>query len=219
MDIINIVIVDDQKILTEGISALLSIEKDLNVVGCANSGEEALDLLMETPAHVVLMDIRMPGMNGVECTGIIKEQHPDTKVIILTTFDDDEYIQKGLKNGASGYMLKDLDATSLYSAIRDVYYGNNVIHKNITKRIISGMSSPSKTNHNHKLNHIEDLTERELGIAGLISEGLNNGEIAKKLFLSEGTVKNYVSIIYDKTGIKGRGRLVKYLIQNGIRGE
>lgn len=217
MDKINIVIVDDQKILTEGISVLLTIEKDLDVVGCANSGEEALELLKNTPADVVLMDIRMPGMNGVECTRIIKEEHPDTKVIILTTFDDDEYIQEGLKNGASGYMLKDLDATSLYSAIRDVYYGNNVIHKNITKRIISGMSSSNQTK--HKLNLIEDLTEREMGIASLISEGLDNGEIAKKLFLSEGTIKNYVSIIYDKTGIKGRSKLVKYLIQNGIRGE
>lgn len=217
MDKINIVIVDDQKILTEGISALLSIEKGLDVVGCANSGEEALELLMHTPADIVLMDIRMPGMNGVECTGIIREQHPGTKVIILTTFDDDEYIQKGLKNGASGYMLKDLDATSLYSAIRDVYYGNNVIHKSITKRIVSGMSSSSPNT--NKLNLIEDLTEREMGIAGLISEGLDNREIAKRLFLSEGTVKNYVSIIYDKTGIKGRSRLVKYLIQNGIGGE
>ena len=217
MDKINIVIVDDQKILTEGISALLSIEKGLDVVGCANSGEEALELLMHTPADIVLMDIRMPGMNGVECTGIIREQYPDIKIIILTTFDDDEYIQKGLKNGASGYMLKDLDATSLYSAIRDVYYGNNVIHKSITKRIVSGMSSSSPNT--NKLNLIEDLTEREMGIAGLISEGLDNREIAKRLFLSEGTVKNYVSIIYDKTGIKGRSRLVKYLIQNGIEGE
>lgn len=217
MDKINIVIVDDQKILTEGISALLSIEKGLDVVGCANSGEEALELLMHTPADIVLMDIRMPGMNGVECTGIIREQYPDIKIIILTTFDDDEYIQKGLKNGASGYMLKDLDATSLYSAIRDVYYGNNVIHKSITKRIVSGMSSSSPNT--NKLNLIEDLTEREMGIAGLISEGLDNREIAKRLFLSEGTVKNYVSIIYDKTGIKGRSRLVKYLIQNGIGGE
>jgi len=213
---IKILIVDDQIILLEGLATLLSLEEDMEVVGKAQNGREALGFIqgrVHDMPDVVLMDIRMPQMNGVECTKYVSENYPEIKVLILTTFDDDEYIEQAIKNGACGYMLKDLTAESLSAAIRNVYHGNSVMHQKITEKLLSNMGKDKKL---QKVNvmlgesEFEAFTLRESEILMLLAEGLTNKEIADKLFLSEGTVKNYITLLYDKTGIKGRTKLMNY---------
>lgn len=212
MDKIKVLIVDDQIILVEGLSTLLSLEEDMEVIGKARNGEEVLKLLENMNPDIILMDIRMPVMNGVECTKKVCENYPGVKILILTTFDDDEYIEQAIKNGASGYMLKDLTSEKLTAAIRNVYYGNTVMHEKITMKIISNMSSKTENiSHNTiKTDGGEVLTNRETMVLKLLADGLTNSEIASELYLSEGTVKNYITILYNKTGIKGRNKLMKY---------
>jgi len=217
MDKIKILIADDQAIVAEGLSALLSVVDDFEVVKIVENGREVLESLKENKIDIILMDIRMPIMNGVECTAHVKNQYPDTKVLILTTFDDDEYIRKAMNNGAIGYMLKDLTAPKLYAAIRNVYFGNTVMHQDITKKIISGITDEKKQS--IRTENGEVLTRREREVLGLIAKGFTNREIADKLFLSIGTVKNYITLIYDKLGIKGRTKLMAYAIDSGFLDE
>jgi len=217
MDKIKILIADDQAIVAEGLSALLSVADDFEVVKIVENGREVLKALKENKIDVILMDIRMPIMNGVECTEHVKNQYPNTKVLILTTFDDDEYIRKAMNNGAVGYMLKDLTAPKLSAAIRNVYFGNTVMHQDITKKIISGITDEKKQS--IRTENGEVLTRREREVLGLIAKGFTNREIADELFLSIGTVKNYNTLIYDKLGIKGRTKLMAYAIDSGFLDE
>lgn len=217
MEKIKVIIADDQKILAQGLEMLLSLEEDIEVIGIVNNGQEVLDKMKTTMPHVILMDIQMPVLNGVECTKLVLEKYPTVKILILTTFDDNEYIEQALHNGASGYMLKDLTAEKLSAAIRDVYHGNTVMDKKITEKIISNIT---KNNTSSISNLVTDsgeaLTPRETEILKLLAEGLTNQEIAAKLYLSEGTVKNYITVLYDKTVIKGRTKLMAYAIQLGL---
>jgi len=217
MDKIKILIADDQAIVAEGLSALLSVADDFEVVKIVENGREVLKALKDNKIDVILMDIRMPIMNGVECTEHVKNQYPNIKVLILTTFDDDEYIRKAMNNGAVGYMLKDLTAPKLSAAIRNVYFGNTVMHQDITKKIISGITDEKKQS--IRTENGEVLTRREREVLGLIAKGFTNREIADELFLSIGTVKNYNTLIYDKLGIKGRTKLMAYAIDSGFLDE
>lgn len=216
MDKIKILIADDQTIIAEGLSALLSLVEDFEIIKIVENGKEVLDVLKEFEVDVILMDIRMPVMNGVECTGHVAKEYPDTKVLILTTFDDDEYIRKAMNNGAIGYMLKDLSAEKLSAAIRNVYHGNTVMHQDITKKIMSGMTEKKDKKQLLRTTSGEILTPREKEVLKLIAKGLTNGEIADELFLSTGTVKNYITLLYDKLGIKGRTKLMTYAIDSGL---
>lgn len=213
---IRVLVADDQKILSQGLCTLLSFEDDIDVIGSAGNGQEVLNILENETVDVILMDIRMPVMNGVECTKIVSEKYPEIKILILTTYDDDEYIEQVIKNGASGYMLKDLTAEKLSAAVRDVHQGNTVMHQEITKKIISGISKSSSKPEQIKLENGENFSPRELSILKLLAKGLTNSEIASDLFLSEGTVKNYITTLYDKTNIKGRTKLMNYAIQSGL---
>ena len=216
MNKIKVLVADDQAILVEGLCTLLALEDDIKVVGMAENGQEVLSILKSNAVDVILMDIRMPIMNGVECTRIICKKYLNTKVLILTTFDDDEYIKQAMNNGASGYMLKDLTAEKLSSAIRNVYYGNTVMHQKITQRLVSDISKKRSTVDRIKTKNGELLTYRETEILKLLAQGLTNTEIANKLFLSEGTVKNYITLLYDKLDIKGRTKLMTYAIKCGV---
>lgn len=216
MNKIKVLVADDQAILVEGLCTLLALEDDIKVVGMAENGQEVLSILESNAVDVILMDIRMPIMNGVECTRIICKKYLNTKVLILTTFDDDEYIKQAMNNGASGYMLKDLTAEKLSSAIRNVYYGNTVMHQKITQRLVSDISKKRSTVDRIKTKNGELLTYRETEILKLLAQGLTNTEIANKLFLSEGTVKNYITLLYDKLDIKGRTKLMTYAIKCGV---
>lgn len=219
MNVIKVIVADDQLILAEGLCTLLNLEDDIEVVSLAANGLEVLAYLEENSSvDVILMDIRMPKMTGVECTKRISRLYPKIKVLILTTFDDDDYIHDALSSGAVGYMLKDLTAEKLTSAIRNVYYGNTVMHQKITEKILKGMN---QTQIKSDVYHIKDLNghillEREEDVLYLIAKGYRNSEIASELYLSEGTVKNYISVLYEKFGIKGRTKLMTYALEHGI---
>lgn len=208
-------ITDDQRLMREGLKTILDLEQDLTVVQLAENGRDALDKIAKSQPDVVLMDIRMPIMNGVECTGIIKQRYPEVKVLILTTFDDDEFIIDALKNGAVGYILKDLPSEKLIDAIRDVYLGNSIMQPEIAAKVISHITGShgslyktSVVEHNSRI----ELTEREKEVLQLVGKGMTNMEIAKNLFISEGTVKNYISNLYSKLEVNDRSKLTLYAI-------
>lgn len=214
---IKVMIVDDQRLMREGLKTILELEEDLEVIHLAENGKDALDKISVEPPDVVLMDIRMPVMNGVECTLAIKENHPKVRVLILTTFDDDEFIIDALKNGAVGYILKDLSSEKLVSCIRDVYAGNSIMQPEIAAKVISmitgGKNTPDGTPATRQ-SGLEEFTEREIAVLKLVGKGLSNLEIAKKLYISEGTVKNYISTLYSKTNVGERGKLIMYALEN-----
>jgi DNA-binding NarL/FixJ family response regulator len=215
---IKIMIVDDQRLMREGLRTILDLEHDLNVVELAENGRDALDKIADAQPDVILMDIRMPIMDGVECTGIIKHKYPGVKVLILTTFDDDEFIIEALKNGAVGYILKDLSSEKLVGAIRDVYNGNFSMQSEIAAKVISHITGITKESiHNHVvigLHPRSELTDREKDVLKLVGKGMSNVEIAKKLYISEGTVKNYISNLYSKLQVSDRSKLTLYAIEN-----
>jgi len=219
MNKIKVIVADDQMILAEGLCTLLNLETDIDVVGQASDGIGVLELLEKnTLVDVILMDIRMPKMNGVECTKRVTKLYPSIKVLILTTFDDDDYVHDALVNGAAGYMLKDLTAEKLTSAIRNVYYGNTVMHQKITDKLLNTLKQPFQVS---EIYHIKDLNghillEREEEVLYLLAKGYRNSEISYELYLSEGTVKNYISVLYEKFGIKGRTKLMNYALEHGI---
>jgi DNA-binding NarL/FixJ family response regulator len=211
-------IVDDQRLMREGLKTILDLEQDITVAELAENGQDALDKLAKAQPDVILMDIRMPLMNGVECTKNIRQNFPKVKVIILTTFDDDEFIIEALKNGAAGYLLKDLSSDKLVTSIRDVYAGNSIMQPEIAAKVISHITGANKEAVQFKTSdiHIEELTDREKDVLAQVGKGLTNSEIAKKLFISEGTVKNYISNLYSKLNVNDRSKLTLYAIENNI---
>lgn len=202
---IKVLIVDDQALIREGLNMMLSLYEELKVVGEATNGKEAVDLVEEKEIDVVLMDIRMPIMDGVEATRVIKERHPYIKILILTTFNEDEYIFQGLNNGADGYVLKDVSSKELVNSIKSVYKGNMLFHGEVAKTIAGAVKG--NVNMQREEDIFNDLTPREMEIARLIGEGKNNKEISKILYITEGTVKNHVTKILDKMDLRDRTQL------------
>ena len=208
-DKIKIVIADDQRLMREGLKTILDLEEDMEVLGTAANGREALELCRRLKPDVVLMDIRMPEMDGVEATKLISAEGLATRVIVVTTFDDDELIIKALKAGAKTYLLKDLPSEKLLGAIRATFNGDIVLQPEIAAKLVekasgAGSSAEEQTD-GYKT---EALTRREKEILALMVEGLSNSDIAARLFLSEGTVKNQVSVIYGKLGTSDRTQAV-----------
>ncbi len=215
---IKVMIVDDQRLMREGLKTILDMEQDIEVVQLAENGKDALEKIPSAHPDVVLMDIRMPVMNGVECTLAIKEKYPGIKVLILTTFDDDEFIIDALRNGAVGYILKDLSSEKLVNCIRDAYAGNSIMQPEIAAKVIS-LITGDKTGAEGsgtalKRSDIDGLTEREISVLKLVGKGFSNLEIAKRLYITEGTVKNYISSLYSKTDINERSKLIIYAQEN-----
>lgn len=208
---IRVMIVDDQGLIRDGLKMILSLASDIEVIGEALNGKEALDLLTKTKPHVILMDIRMPLMDGVQATKIIKERFSGIKVIILTTFNEDEYIFEGLKNGADGYILKDVKSDEIIKAIREIYKGNTLLHPQITTKVVRAFTNIDNQkkleNNKEKMIAIKHLTPRELEISKLVGEGKNNREISKELFITEGTVKNHITRILSKLKLRDRTQL------------
>jgi len=214
---IRLIIVDDQRLMREGLKTILELEEDFSVVGIAANGREALELCRANPPDIVLMDIRMPEMDGVEATGLIKAQMPQVKVIILTTFDDDELIIQGLKAGAKTYLLKDLPSERLAEIIRSTHRGDMVLQPEIAAKLVEKASEGAKGTSGQEEGILpEPLTKREKEILHLMSQGLNNTEISAKLFISEGTAKNYISNIYGKLGINDRTQAVLFAMKHRL---
>lgn len=202
-------LVDDQKIMLEGLETLLSVRPDVEVIGTAQRGEEALELLHTIVPDVILMDIRMPGMGGVQATAVIKERFPNAVILILTTFDDDAFIIEALSNGAAGYLLKDIDGDKLVQSLYEALSGNLLLTGKVARKLALNIRDSSG-----RLDRAGDefeLTSRELDLARLLVEGYNSKEIAERLYLTQGTVKNYLSDIYAKLGTNDRAKAVLLL--------
>jgi DNA-binding NarL/FixJ family response regulator len=201
---IRVLIVDDQRLMREGLATLLELEPDLDVVGEAANGEEALAQVEALRPHVVLMDVRMQGLDGVEATRRLHMRWPEIKVIILTTFDDDEYIFEGLRAGALGYLLKAISGEELATAIRTVHSGGALIDPQVTRKLVEEFARLAQPVRPLEAGLPEPLSDRELEILKLLARGLTNREIANHLFLAEGTVKNYVTNVLQKIGARDR---------------
>ncbi|MDF2890006.1 MAG: two component transcriptional regulator, LuxR family [Clostridia bacterium] len=205
----KVLIVDDDALIRDSLKILIGMEADMEVVGTATNAQEALVLCKDLQPDIVLMDIRMPVMDGVLGTKLMKSQFSNIKVIILTTFKDDEYIKEAIKNGASGYMLKNQSSDSIIECLRAVHMGSIVLEKEVAQSLTS-MLKEDKKKQKIKL----DITEREWDVLKLVGEGLTNREIADKLYLSEGTVRNYVTMLLEKLSLRDRTQLAIYYVKN-----
>lgn len=206
---VNIMIVDDQLLFREGLKTVLNLEESVNIISAVASGKEALSLLNPTALpDLVLLDIRMAEMDGVETVKKIKQTYPEIKVLMLTTFNDEEYIMEALANGANGYVLKDIEIEKLVEAIHDAIDEKMILPPSVAAKLAQGLlkitpKKPSST--------LTELSEREKEIATMLTQGFSNKQIAMGLFISEGTVRNYISNIYSKIGVNDRTNAVLLL--------
>lgn len=228
----KILLVDDEPLLLESLEIVLTIKGGFEVCGTAGNGIKALEILKETHADVMLIDLNMPGMGGIELIKKVKELYPDIRMVVLTTFYDEKNISEALSNGASGYLLKDSGKDAIIEAVNQAVKGVGVLDAKVLQKLTGMLSSGTPENKPgvnqeggstaktetkgsdsiETLMEKAGLTDREKEIARLLAEGCTNSQIASVLYISEGTVKNYVSIIYDKFDIRDRAKLVAYLI-------
>lgn len=206
---IRVLLVDDDQLICESLKILLELQPDLEVTGTCKNGEEAFAVLKKEVVDVVLMDIRMPVMDGVQATKAIKEVFPDRKIILLTTFKEDEYIKEAVAHGAEGYILKSQSSDSIIESIRSVYKGNTVYQK----EVMTSLTDMIKSNPEPLPNNPE-LTQREQDILKGVGEGKSNKEIAQVLFLGEGTVRNYITKLLDKLDLRDRTQLAIYYLKH-----
>ena len=203
-DLIRILLVDDQRLMREGLRILLKLEPDLEIAGEAEDGKAALDAYEALHPDVVLMDVRMPGMDGVEATWRLRERWPKARIVILTTFDDDEYVFEALRAGALGYLLKDVSGHDLAQAVRTVAAGGALIEPSVAAKVIAEFARMAPPARDVDAGLAEPLYEREVQILRLLAGGLTNRQIAERLSMAEGTIKNYVTNILGKLGARDR---------------
>lgn len=215
---IRVLIVDDQELIRQSLKIVLNVSAGIEVVDTAASGAKALKSVAAHRPDVVLMDIRMPEMDGVEATRLIKERYPQTKVIVLTTFDDDEYVFGALKNGASGYLLKGSGISELAEAINIAYSGGALINPNIASKVISQFSNLAKSSSRVQVDEgaARAISKSEWQIIRTVGCGMSNKEIAQELCLSEGTVRNAISSILFKLDLRDRTQLAIWAVQSGV---
>jgi DNA-binding NarL/FixJ family response regulator len=214
---IKLLLVDDQELIRESLSIVLGGESDFEIVGAAENGKVAIEKTLEHSPDVVLMDIHMPLLNGVEATAHIKDKYPHIKIIILTTFEELGYVRDALAAGAEGYLLKAIHPKDLAAGIRLVHHGGTLITQEIAKQLITEWIQPTnQTKETNSKKNSFGLTEREIEVLAELSNGLSNREIARKLYLTEGTVKNYISNIYSKLEVSGRHKAVFKAKEEGI---
>jgi len=213
--LIKILIVDDQSLFREGLNTLLSVQTDFSVVGEAANGEESLRMAIQFQPDVVLMDLRMPIMDGITATQRLRNILPQSKVIVLTTFDEDKDIYDGLRAGAVGYLLKDVSSEKLYEAIRAAAKGEYFLHPAVTAKVVAEYSRISRIG-DLESSLENPLSAREIEILKLVASGKSNKEIADILVIAEGTVKNHLSNILSKLGVKDRMQAVFKATEFGI---
>ncbi|MDQ0413429.1 DNA-binding NarL/FixJ family response regulator [Mesobacillus stamsii] len=207
---IRLMLVDDHAVLRDGLRNILSVEDDIEVVGEAVSGDEALLQVEKCKPDLILMDINMPLKNGVEVTGILKKKYPNIKILVLTMHSHEEYFMSAIREGADGYLLKDAPSDQVVEAIRTVARGESVIHPSMTRKLLAF--------HQQKKTEQQDntLTEREREVLLCLVEGLSNKEIADRLFISDKTVKIHVSKIFKKLNVKSRSQVVIHAVQHQL---
>ncbi len=209
----KILLCDDQAVIRDGLEMLLNLEKDFQVVGSAQDGAEAVELAAQKQPDLILMDLKMPMMNGIEATREIRAKFPNIKILVLTTYDDDEWVFDAIRAGASGYLLKDTPRQKIVEAIRGTVEGKSFVDPAIAGKLLNQVAS-KQTQPTSIL--ADKLTERELDVLRLIAKGINNSEIAAQLHLSEGTVRNHVSAILEKLGVSDRTQAAVIAIQHGL---
>lgn len=207
----KVLIADDDALVRDGLKLLLSLEDGIEVVATAENGQDAFEKCGEYSPDIVLMDIRMPEVDGVIGTGLIKKRYPGISVVILTTFRDDEYIKEALKNGAAGYILKSMPTDAMVQNLRAVAKGGVVFQREIAGTISSMIKEGGKTDASAL-----GLSQRETEVMRLVSDGLSNREISEKLYISEGTVRNYVTVILEKLGLRDRTQLAIFYLKNCV---
>jgi DNA-binding NarL/FixJ family response regulator len=230
--IVRVLVVDDQRLMRDGIASLLEMQDAIEVVGTASNGQEAIERAVSLHPDVILMDVRMPIMDGVVATGQVCRQVPSCRILMLTTFDDEEYVIDALRAGASGYLLKDLPAPDLASAVQAVYKGIYQLDPAVASKVIASLSrsqdfdsakqslavsSSLSTTSDAGTSSLQlaDLTRREVEVLRLIAKGATNREIAEQLIISEGTVKNHISNILSRLGLRDRTQAAIYARENG----
>lgn len=210
---IKVLICDDQTIVSEGLRVILGTDPEINVVGIANDGAEAVDLVEQIHPDLVLMDLKMPIMNGIQATRQIRKNYPDIKVLVLTTYDADEWVFDAIRGGASGYLLKDTPREGLIAAIKETVAGKTPVDPGIAGKLFSHISQ----NTAHTDTSIANaLTDRERDVLSLIAQGLTNTDIAHRLYLSEGTIRNYVSSIFTKLNVTDRTQAAVIALRYGL---
>ncbi len=210
---IKVLICDDQAIIRDGLEMLLKLERNIQVAGQARDGAEAVELAERLAPDLVLMDLKMPGMNGIEATRQIRAKFPQVKVLVLTTYDDDEWLFDAVRAGAAGYLLKDTPREKVVEAIRGTVDGKSFVDPAVTGRLMQQVASGQELPASLLL---ETLTEREVDVLRLVARGFNNAEIAADLHLSEGTVRNHVSTILNKLNLPDRTNAAILAIQGGL---
>ncbi|RUL54677.1 response regulator transcription factor [Lysinibacillus antri] len=196
---IKLLLVDDQELIRESLAFVLNTDEDIEVVGLAANGQEAITLCELLSPSIVLMDIQMPVLNGIDATRIVKERWPNIKVMILTTFQEVDYVSEALSIGAEGFLLKAIHPKELISGIKHIHNEGTLVSQSLAKMLLAQINHSKETNEK-----AYGLTEREVQVLKCLSQGLSNKNISEKLFLSEGTVKNYISSIYHKLDVKNR---------------
>jgi DNA-binding NarL/FixJ family response regulator len=209
----KIIICDDQAIVRDGLEMLLKLEPDIEVIGHADDGAAAVEMMVRQKPDLVLMDLKMPVMNGVEATRQIRAKYPEVKVLVLTTYDDDEWVFDAIRAGASGYLLKDTPRDEFIKAVRGTVTGKTYVDPSIAGKVLRQASS-------HQTQPATlitgKLTDREIEVLSLIAKGFSNADISERLFLSEGTVRNHVSAILAKLGVTDRTQAAVIAIQHGL---
>jgi DNA-binding NarL/FixJ family response regulator len=211
-----VLIADDQTVVREGLETLLSLSPGIEVVGAARDGEEAVRLASERTPDIVLMDLRMPRCDGVQATRRITQEYPGTRVVVLTTYADDESIFGALEAGAMGYLTKDAGAQEIQRAIRTVHEGEALLDPVVQRRLIEQIHHGAPRRPAPERSLPDGLTQREAEVLGLIASGLSNAEIAQRLFISEATVKTHINNIFSKAGLRDRAQAVVYAIRHGL---
>jgi len=210
---IRVLIADDQEIVCEGLKRILQTDPQIRVIATANDGQEALDLIANQTPDLVLMDLQMPRMNGVQAIRHLKESHPDLPVLVLTTYMDDKWLFDAIRSGASGYLMKDRPRQELLDAIHGTLAGQAYIDPSVAGKVLSNVaSSPERQPPERSYN----LTDREQDILNLLAQGLSNADISHRLYLSEGTVRNYTSTLFAKLGVSDRTQAVILAIRQGL---
>ncbi|PFC10231.1 response regulator [Bacillus cereus] len=212
---IKVLLVDDHTVVLKGLAFFLSTQGDLELVGEANNGKEALVKVGETTPDVILMDLYMPEMDGVEATAYIKKEYPNVKVIVLTSFSDQAHVLPALRAGASGYILKDVEPDQLVEAIRSAYKGNIQLHPDIANALLS-QTLPVEEKEEEPSIQVDVLTARENEVLQLLAKGMSNKEVASVLVITEKTVKAHVSSILSKLNLSDRTQAALYAVKNGI---
>lgn len=215
---IKVLIADDQELIRQSLQIVLNVCDDIEVVATARNGREVISAVRRTSPDVVLMDIRMPEMDGIQCTKILKENDPSIRILILTTFDDDQFVYQALKHGACGYLLKGVSMEELADAIRTAAKGGSMIHPTVASKVLRLFAEMAQSDLRIEVSAdgAEDLSRTERKIVEQVGRGLSNREIAQALGLSEGTVRNYLSTTLSKLGLRDRTQLAIWSVQTGF---